>query len=254
MKKEVLLSLLISLCTFFSTSAQQADDLIGKWQFEKVVSPDTDEKKIKMFQSAVGDTKMEFRKDSTYEVQMMGQKEEGTWTIEGLVVHQKSLEGKKTEINLTRLKKDELMFSIGSGGNTSIKLLKVEKFETPPKKKLVKRTNVKVTPDQITGTWYFKDKEMSSDNETAAAELLIVSLFEDAYFKYNEDGSYEDDAMFRKVVEGKWKLEKDNTVLVVTKNENPIAYDIVKISEEEIGLVHQKFEGVITYVRTKPER
>jgi len=47
---------------------------------------------------------------------------------------------------------------------------------------------------------------------------------------------------------------KDNTVLVVTKNENPIAYDIVKISEEEIGLVHQKFEGVITYVRTKPER
>jgi predicted RNA-binding protein with PUA domain len=60
--------------------------------------------------------------------------------------------------------------------------------------------------------------------------------------------------MFRKVVEGKWKLEKDNTVLVVTKNENPIAYDIVKISEEEIGLVHQKFEGVITYVRTKPER
>ncbi len=60
--------------------------------------------------------------------------------------------------------------------------------------------------------------------------------------------------MFRKVVEGKWKLEKDNTVLVVTKNENPIAYDIVKISEEEIGLVHQKFEGVITYVRTKSER
>ena len=60
--------------------------------------------------------------------------------------------------------------------------------------------------------------------------------------------------MFRKVVEDKWKLEKDNTVLVVTKNENPIAYDIVKISEEEIGLVHQKFEGVITYVRTKPER
>ena len=43
-------------------------------------------------------------------------------------------------------------------------------------------------------------------------------------------------------------------MLVVTKNENPIAYDIVKISEEEIGLVHQKFEGVITYVRTKPER
>lgn len=27
---------------------------------------------------------------------------------------------------------------------------------------------------------------LTSDNETAAAELLIVSLFEDAYFKYNE--------------------------------------------------------------------
>lgn len=254
MQKKFILITLLTLCTLLKINAQKEENLIGKWQFKEVISEneDQDEKKATMLQNIFGDTKLEFKNDNTYEAYTMGNKEKGTWAMEGLVVYQVSEDGKKSEMNITSLTNEELLFNLGTRNNDLMKLIKVDQFKSLPQKNQVKRVNVEASPDQIEGTWYFKEKEMSEDSEAAMGDLLLTAALENAYFKYNSDGSYEDDAMFKQVVVGTWELQNNNTVLIVTKKEKPVTYDIVKISDEEMGLVNRKMEGVITFVRTKP--
>lgn len=250
MKNYKLLFLLFTCFISLEIYAQIADKLVGKWQFKEMAGEDIDVKKAEMMEHLFGNMKLEFKKGGTYEVLVMGKEEKGTWEMDDMLVKQVSESGRVNEMSITSLTDEELVYVMGKD---EVKMIKVKRFDLPAPKKPAKVVNVKASPDQIYGTWYFKEKELSVNNEAALAEAFLISMLEKAYFKYNEDGSYEDNASLNQVTTGTWKLEKDNMVLVIMKKKE-VVYDIVGITKNEMKLVNRELDGVITFVREKPDQ
>lgn len=234
MKKLIALLFLIQTIISFG---QTKENLLGKWQFQEIAGQDTlDPESTKMLSMFFGEMQLYFDATDNYKTFMMGQEEQGTWTLinEDKVIQMTSEKGRINEVQLVSIDQNELVIQLSKG---TFILNRVEtSAEDEQFEEVEKIETVSATVDQVAKTWYRLAKD--NPNRSKEENELVKALAEGSFLKLNSKGSYKMEALLKE--KGTWEFNEDKTTITLSSDSKSQIWYISEVSEDKLVLLKGK--------------
>ncbi|MEL6696697.1 MAG: lipocalin family protein [Bacteroidota bacterium] len=215
----------------------QSNSIVGEWHFVKVESTnEMSEGKRMMMTKIFGDMKLVLNEDRSFSSRITRKAEQGTYAINDNVIEMESFEGYIVSYPYVFQDNDTLKLEMKE--NEYIVLGRAtsdsEVFENVEKKSI---DYVKIDSSMLLDKkWLFEKKIIVS--QEGDSTQLSGRLFEDDYFIFNPDGSF-DGIKLKVNVSGSWRLNEDQSRLIQEFEEGDsvqLIWYVVFLSSETLVL------------------
>lgn len=232
---KLLFTLILSAFSMIVFGQSNSEKLIGKWAFEDIYEKGAlDAQTVKMIDMFFSSMTFEFNTDGLYQALIMGIKDEGKWSVEGLNVSLISNRGNTVKLEIIELNNDELIVKMQRG---SFILSKVKGAEpTVLEAGALPYETVAATKEQASKKWMLVRKELLNDSSEIVKET-IGELLQGSYLKLEENGDYEV-LLFGLKENGTWHFGDENKSIITQGEIGENKLNIIYISETELTLIN----------------
>lgn len=224
MKSKLYILVIVSILMCLNAAAQTQEELVGIWEYRGVYGQDhldgaSSEGAARFF----GDLKLTLMKDGNFEFQFMNAFNKGKWKlVDSKKIKLTSENGDVKEVEILEYSSETMGIKLSSGS------FSVERAEEED----VVLETVNAYVGQIAKTWYLKKRQVPGE----PLEVVNVMLNKEHPFLELKKNKTFQSLMFGVKEKGDWKLDNDNSKLVLTTKEGAHYFQLHKLSEQEMEL------------------